>query len=87
MLSCPKIVCHRGFAQMIFTLLDRTAKNPLRQNHSMPVIIDQKKLFDFVKTIEEELLTTNARKTQFKVNVMEDDLAFTRYVASISLVL
>ena len=43
----------------------------------MPVKIDPEKLFKFVKTIEEKLLTTSARKTQFSVKVLEDDLVFT----------
>jgi hypothetical protein len=43
----------------------------------MPLIIEQNKLFNFVKTIDGKLLTTSARKKQFQVNVVEGDIVFT----------
>ena len=43
----------------------------------MPIAIEQKELFNFVKTLVGELLTTSARKKQFQVEVVEDDLFFT----------
>ena len=43
----------------------------------MPIAIEQKELFNFVKTIDGELLTTSARKKQVQVQVVENDLFFT----------
>ncbi len=43
----------------------------------MPLKIEQKKLFEFVKSMDDTMLITTARKKNFHVNALENDLAFT----------